>query len=489
MSRLSVRLFVSYLLVVLISTGVAFVTARALAPTFFRVNLEQGRPDESPASTLGPGRFTSSSSSTSTTVREPATSTATSQGGTGSSPTSSQARTTATRHASSSTGPLSTTGPGTGSTQRRGDGTSTTGRGNGDGSSASPSGRDGEGGVIVGTLAAGGVQTTVVELDREVTEAFRSAINSALLVAMAVSSVVAFGFSWLVARRILLPLSRLREATVRLAEGHYSERVPVPTEEELAAFAQDVNRLAETLEATEQRRTRLISDVAHELRTPLTTIQGSMEALMDGVLAPTDEVFASVAEEATRLQRVVSDLGLLSRLDEAALNLAMRPADLAEVARAVAARLLPQYQEKAVDLVVDLPDDLFVEGDQDRLAQVFTNLIGNALGHTPAGGTVAIRGRAAAGMAEITVTDTGEGIASDEIEEIFERFHRGRSARRQGTGLGLTIARSLARAHGGDVTARSAGPGTGATFAVRIPQRRVEPGRVGSWSWRRSRIR
>jgi signal transduction histidine kinase len=252
----------------------------------------------------------------------------------------------------------------------------------------------------------------------------------------------------------------------------------------LAALAEDFNRLAATLETTEQRRTRLISEVAHELRTPLTTIQGSMEGLLDGVLEPGDEVWASVAEEAARLQRVVADLGLLSRLDEAALPLDTEECSVEDVVRSVADRLRPQYQDKGVELVVEVAPSLTVTADRDRLAQVFTNLVGNALGHTPEGGRVFIAGRVAAGMAEVTVTDTGEGIAREELEDIFERFHRGSSSVRQGTGLGLTIARSLARAHGGDVSASSAGPGTGSVFTVRIPQHMPEGARLASWSSR-----
>jgi signal transduction histidine kinase len=341
-------------------------------------------------------------------------------------------------------------------------------------------------GLIDAGMFAPDPPVTIVELDEETSRAFRSAIDNSLLVALAVSLVVAMGFSWIVARRILSPLARVREATVRLAQGHYSERVPVPSEEELAALAEDVNRLAARLEATEQRRTRLISDVAHELRTPLTTIQGSMEGLMDGVLEPGDQVWMSVAEEAARLQRVVADLGLLSQLDESALPLEMGPLQLDEVVRSVGDRLSPQYQDKQVELLIDVPAGLTIRGDRDRLAQVFTNLVGNALGHTPTGGRVSISGRSAAGMAEVTVADTGDGIPPDELEDIFERFHRGSGAKRHGTGLGLTIARSLARAHGGDVNAASAGADRGAAFTVRLPKHAKEEARLASWSSQRT---
>ncbi len=467
MNRLSVRLFLSYLVVVLASTGVAFVTARALAPTFFRVNLQQGRPDSTPGSTIGPGGARSSSTP------------APSAGPDGSRPGS-----TVGPDPSDRSGPTTRntgnegSGPGQGgtaSTQRAPGGT-------GAGSSGTGVGGGGDAAIAPGTVAVGAIEQTL-ELDEEVTEAFRGAIDSALALAFGVSMLVAMATSWLVARRIMLPISQVRDATLRLAEGRYAERVPVPAETELAALAHDVNRLAATLEATEEQRKRLISDVAHELRTPLTTIQGSMEGLMDGVLQPTDEVFASVADEAGRLQRVVADLGLLSRLDEAALPMSFEPVDLASVARTVAERLRPQYDDKSVALELRLDDELRVSGDRDRLAQVFTNLIGNALLHTPADGRVTVTSEQAGGFAEVKVIDTGDGIAADELESIFDRFHRARGSKRHGTGLGLTIARSLARAHGGDVAAASPGPGRGATFTVRLPA--DEPaGPTGGWNSR-----
>ena len=452
MNRLSVRLFVSYLAVVLVSTGVAFVTARSLAPTFFRVSLEQTQPDVSPRSTA-PAPSPDS---------EPTATTGTDSPG----PSTGQTIAPDGPHTSGAT--TAPTGPGgPASTQPR-NGANPPGN-EGNGSDPPDHGPDAAVDWQTGTLAAGTVPTTIVQIDEGVNEAFLDAVNGALLAGLAVALMVSLLAAWLVSRRIMRPISAVRVATVRLAEGNYHERVPAPAEEELADLAEDVNRLAATLDATETRRRRLISEVAHELRTPLTTIQGSMEALMDGVLTPSDAVYASVAEEAGRLQRVVSDLGLLSRLDESALPLAMASIDAGDVVARVVERLRSQFDDQGVRLVESGLHHLAVEGDQDRLAQVFTNLIGNALGHTSEGGTVSVAGRAVGEEVEITVTDDGDGIDPEEIERIFERFHRGKANRRQGSGLGLTIARSIARAHGGDVAATSPGPGRGSTFTVRLP--------------------
>jgi histidine kinase len=243
----------------------------------------------------------------------------------------------------------------------------------------------------------------------------------------------------------------------------------MPTETELALLAADVNALAGALEETEHARARLISEVSHELRNPLSTIEGYMEGLIDGVIEPDDATFASVADEAARMKRIIADLSLLSRLEEGALPIERVAVDLVEVATAVADRLRPQFAEKGVRLLTPPRVQLPVLGDRDRLAQVFTNLIGNALGHTPAGGSVSVSGRVDGDHCEIAVVDTGEGIDPADLEQVFDRFFRAEGAERLGTGIGLTIARSIVRAHDGEIEAASDGPGHGATFSVRIP--------------------
>ena len=190
-------------------------------------------------------------------------------------------------------------------------------------------------------------------------------------------------------------------------------------------------------------------------------------------------MYASVADEASRLQRLVDDLTLLSRADEGTLQVQSVELDLAAVAVAAAERLTPQFDHAEVTLVTDparASGPLPVRGDRDRLTQVLSNLLGNALGHTPAGGTVTVR----AGRERVDGVGRRESTRvraspRDELEHIFERFYRGPagdSAGRPahaGRGVGLTIARGLARAHGGDVVGSSQGPGTGATFRLTIP--------------------
>ena len=261
-----------------------------------------------------------------------------------------------------------------------------------------------------------------------------------------------------------------------MAAGDYSVQVPVPVEAELASLVHDVNELGEHLATTERRRTQLLGEVTHELRTPITVIRGQMEGLLDGVIEPTEEVYVAVADEVSRVQRLLDDLTTLSRADEGALQVDMVELDLARVATDAAERLRPQFEHEEVALVADPTTDdvLLVRGDRHRLTQIVTNLLGNALAHTPSGGTVTLKAGRDRTMHWIDVIDTGSGIAPAKRERIFERFYRvpdvGASTRpRAGRGLGLTIARSLARAQGGDVVASSEGSGTGATFRVTLP--------------------
>ena len=315
----------------------------------------------------------------------------------------------------------------------------------------------------------------------------RSALDEslvpALLVGVGAALITAALVAMFVGSRLLRPIDELRSATRRMADGDYSATVPMPAEAELASLARDVNELGAHLAATEQRRTRLLGEVTHELRTPITVIRGQTEGLIDGVVTPSPEVFAALADEAARLQRMVEDLTLLSRAEEGTLEIHFADLDLATVAAVAAERLRPQFDYEGIALVVEVNDrarPLPVRGDDDRLNQVLSNLLGNALGHTPAGGTVTLRTGRDRSMAFVDVIDTGPGIPADELERIFERFYRrpddGVPTSRPmhaGRGIGLTIARGLARAQGGDVVASSAGPGTGATFRLTIPLSRA----------------
>ncbi|TFD79177.1 sensor histidine kinase [Cryobacterium fucosi] len=312
-----------------------------------------------------------------------------------------------------------------------------------------------------------------------VRSAFLSALTTSLIVGV-LASVVAAGFvAAAVTGRLLRPLNAVRAATKQIAAGKYGGRVPVPSEPELAALATDVNTLAQALADTESRRTRLLGEVAHEMRTPLTVLDGYVEGLIDGVFTAGPDTFGSLSEELRRLHRLSNDLSSLSRAQEQRLDLHPVNTDLADLARRAAARLSPQFEDSDVALNIDADTALPVHVDPDRITQVLTNLLGNALHATPTGGTVTITARDAGdagGRGEVVVTDTGVGLVEDDTERVFERFYRvpSQARRSAGSGIGLTIAREIARAHGGDVTAASAGKGLGASFALVVPLRSVE---------------
>lgn len=302
---------------------------------------------------------------------------------------------------------------------------------------------------------------------------FRAGLFEALGYALGAAALAAFAVSILLSRRIIAPLERMAAAAERIAEGHYNERVEIQGEDELAQLGRRFNQMAEKLESIEAMRRRLIGDVSHELRTPLTTIAGYMEGLMDGVLPANAETYAQIQREAERLERLVNDLQELSRVESGAFSLHLRPLVLAEVVQTTVKRLGPAYEKKGVRLQWELPASLPpVRADEDRLIQVLTNLLGNALAYTPPGGSVTLTAARSNGQVQISIRDTGIGIPAASLPHIFDRFYRvdpSRSRAAGGSGIGLTIAKALVEAHGGSIRAESEGEGKGSTFTFTLP--------------------
>ncbi len=302
---------------------------------------------------------------------------------------------------------------------------------------------------------------------------FRSGFYEALGWSGLAAFVVALIASFLFSRGLTSPVKKMTVASQRIAEGHYGERVEGGGGDELGQLAGSFNSMAGKLEQVESMRRRLIGDVAHELRTPLTAIKGSMEGLADGVLPASKQTYEQVEAEADRLSRLVDDLQELSLVESGALSLQLGPVSVCDMAEILEKRLSAAYATREVSLEMDVPGSLPpVHADAERLLQVLTNLLNNALRYTPAGGKVTFSAEPRRQEMLMRVTDTGVGITAEHLPFIFDRFYRvdpSRSRQGGGSGIGLTIAKHLVEAQGGQIWSESAGEGKGSTFFFTIP--------------------
>ncbi|MGA8978164.1 MAG: HAMP domain-containing sensor histidine kinase, partial [Pedococcus sp.] len=223
----------------------------------------------------------------------------------------------------------------------------------------------------------------------------------------------------------------------------------------------------------DRTRRQILADLAHEMRTPLAAIEAHLEAVEDGVRELDTETLGVLHGATQRLHRLAEDIGTVSRAQEGQIDLRATRTSPATLLASAAAAAEEAYAGRGVTLVVGASDAPDVVADPERLGQVLGNLLENALRHTPAGGRVELAAAASRrGWVELTVRDNGAGIADEHLARIFERFYRADPARpheRGGSGIGLTISRALVEAHGGRLTARSAGAGQGATFVIELP--------------------
>jgi signal transduction histidine kinase len=230
------------------------------------------------------------------------------------------------------------------------------------------------------------------------------------------------------------------------------------------------NAMAERLQRQEEQRRSLLTDISHELRTPLSVLQGNLEGMLDGVYSRDDAHLSLILEETQVLARLAEDLRTFTLAESLGLKLTKSPTDLAEIAQEAIASFQGQAEAGGVTLrLVADPDLPPAEVDPERIRQVLTNLLSNALRYTPAGG--AVRVRCSAGDASdivLSVEDTGAGVPPEELPQIFDRFYKSKDSR--GTGLGLAIAKNLVRAHGGEISAHSI-PGEGTTIRFTMPLR------------------
>lgn len=301
--------------------------------------------------------------------------------------------------------------------------------------------------------------------------AFTDAIRQALVAATVIAVVTATVVSLAVAARIARPISALAAAARRLARGSYAERLPTDEPGELQELATSFNDMAGSLEATERRRLQLVGDVAHELRTPLTTLDGYLEGLEDGVIAPSADTWRLLRAETGRLTRLVADLSELWRAEARHLPLRLEAIDVALVAGEVAERFAPLARARAIRIDVEAGSAM-ASGDRDRVAQIVANYLSNAIRHAPDGSAITVSTSASVAAVRISVADQGPGLAPEQLDAVFERFYRVDAARSRaagGSGIGLAIVRALAGAMGGRAWAESPGLGRGATFVLELP--------------------
>jgi two-component system, OmpR family, sensor histidine kinase BaeS len=272
-----------------------------------------------------------------------------------------------------------------------------------------------------------------------------------------VAIVVAVAVAGMLGARLAMPLRQIGRAARRIAEGDYAARIPREGPEEIVSLSDSFNQMAAALEEQERMRREFIANAAHELRTPLTNLQGYLEALRDDVIEPDRATFESLLDESERLVRLSRSLDTLAAGDAGAAP-APIDLDLAAIVRAAADLARPASIAAGLELTVDLPDRLDAHADPDQLAQIVGNLLQNAIRYTPAGGRVAVRAQRRGADILVEVTNTGDGIPSDDLPHVFERFYRVEKSRdraRGGAGIGLAIVRQLVEAAGGAVGAES----------------------------------
>lgn len=289
--------------------------------------------------------------------------------------------------------------------------------------------------------------------------------------ASCVGAVVSLAMALLITYWLTQSLRKFSEAASAVAHGQLDQTAPLTGPSEIQTLAQSFNDMVARVKASQQTQRDFVANVSHELKTPLTSIQGFSQAILDNATEPS-RAAQIINDEAGRMRRLVDGLLDLARLDAGQAALQRGPTDLGPILQSVAEKLSLRANEKQVTLKVDIATLPIIVADGDRLAQVFTNLMDNALKHTPSGGVVSLTARpdSPSGTVSVVVTDTGPGIPAEDVSRIFERFYRVDKSRAagQGYGIGLAITKEIVQAHSGAIKAESV-VGLGTKFTVRLP--------------------
>jgi two-component system, OmpR family, sensor histidine kinase BaeS len=327
-----------------------------------------------------------------------------------------------------------------------------------------------EDGIVIGVLVP--MPMPFQGQPREVE--FIQRINLYLLYGALVGMVIALVLGIILSRTLTRPIRELTRATHAVSEGDLSQQVPVRSRDELGELARAFNKMSAELSRSINTRRQMTADIAHELRTPLSLILGHAEAVHDGVLPPSTDNFEIIREEAARLEHLINDLRMLSLADAGELSMQMEIIEPQRLIQEVSAVYQYQAQKKNIALELEIAADLpLIEVDPGRMTQVLTNILDNALRHTPEGGRILFAAREAGDMVELSVQDSGPGLNIEDADRIFERLYRADPSRYRedgGSGLGLAIAKSIVQANGGQISAESE-PGSGLKIKIRLPKK------------------
>ncbi|HAV78777.1 MAG TPA: two-component sensor histidine kinase [Anaerolineae bacterium] len=313
---------------------------------------------------------------------------------------------------------------------------------------------------VIGILVPQGVPFEGNQRELE----FIDRTNLSLLYGVLIGAVIALLLGIFLSRTLTRPIRELTHATHAVSEGDLTQRVSIRSNDELGELGKAFNKMSAELSRSVNARKQMTADIAHELRTPLSLILGHAEAVHDGVLPPTKENFEIIREEAVRLEHLVDDLRTLSLADAGELPISVRSVEPERLLKEVAMLYQIRTQKKNIKLELDIAAPLPpLEVDTGRMTQVLTNILENALRHTPENGLIILSAKQVGEKVELAIQDSGPGLPPDEVERIFERFYRADSSRQRdngGAGLGLAIAKSIVQAHNGQLSAES-DPGKG----------------------------
>jgi len=301
--------------------------------------------------------------------------------------------------------------------------------------------------------------------------------NLTLLYGALIGAAIALLLGIFLSRTITRPIRELTQATHAVSEGDLTQRVEVRSKDELGELGNAFNKMSAELSRSINTRKQMTADIAHELRTPLSLILGHAEAVHDGVLPPTKENFEIIREEAARLDHLVDDLRTLSLADAGELSINLQTIELGQLLQEVASLYKVQMQKKNISFDLDIAPHLpKLKLDPGRMTQVVTNILDNALRHTPENGQIVLSAKQSNDGVEIAVQDNGPGLPPEDAKRIFERFYRADSSRQRdgsgqsGSGLGLAIAKSIIQAHDGQLSAESE-PNKGLKVIISLPHK------------------